>query len=119
MRLNSTAYRAGNRLPATSAARTNPALETIMSTGSRNASAITNPTSRTANIQTVARSTLPFAALLSLRLSNHRVQNTGRVRYVKPIRAPASNPAANAPSSEAGLNVMNVSSDSRSIPING
>jgi len=113
------ASRAGRNAPTANAAKTKPALESIIKMGSVSISEITKPKRSRANMQIMAPTTLAFPVALILRLRGQRMQVSGRARYVRPISVPASNPAANAPISEAGPNATNVDSDSRSIPIKG
>lgn len=110
---------AGKRLLAARAAKTRPALETIIITGSASSSERANPMRSSVNMKMMVLIILPFAVAVILRLSGQSMQKTGRARYVRPIKAPASNPAVNAPNSDADPNAMKVSSESPSIPING
>lgn len=106
-------------MPEIRAASTSPALDIIIKTGSIRISETTNPKRSSANTHAVTVIVLPLAALVILLLTGQRIQRSGRARYVRPIKNPASNPAVRAPISEAEPNATNVHSDSRSNPISG
>lgn len=119
MRLSPAANRAGIRLPTINAVNTKPALDSIIRVDCASSSEITNPRRSSAIMQRVVLTTRTFPFVVILRLSGHRIQKSGKARYVRPIRVPASNPAAKAPISEAVPNATNAASESRSIPIKG
>lgn len=111
--------RAGKILPATRAASTKPALETIIEIGNAKVSEIKKNPSSVANPMAITLLNLLFASVLSLRLRSQSVQKAGSAKYARPIREPANKPVTRAANSGSGTNSLNVDEETCSIPING